>query len=85
MIFSYGQVDDIIALLEMREQYEESGSASLYIRDIDGRSASFGVVMSTSLVSRDDSVTLQYKVLHLENLDKRVLKSPNHEASIKQV
>ena len=85
MIFSYGQMDNIIALLEMREYYEESGSASLYIRDIDGRSSSFGVVLSTSLVPRDDGVTLRYKILQPSTLDKRVLNSPYYEAPTKQV
>jgi hypothetical protein len=49
MIFSYGQLDEIIALLEIREMYEEDGSFSCYIRDIDGRSESFGFAFASSI------------------------------------
>jgi hypothetical protein len=78
-------MDSIIALLEMRECYEEEGSASVYIRDIDGRSNSFGVVLSASLTLRDDGVTLHYKVLEPGNLSKKVLTSPYYDAPTKQV
>ena len=84
MIFSYGQADSIIALLEMREYYED-GSASLYIRDIDGRSKLFGVVLSTSLTPRDDGLSLQYKILNPGTVSNKVLTSPYYESPTAQV
>ncbi|KAH0556470.1 hypothetical protein GP486_005626 [Trichoglossum hirsutum] len=71
MIFSYGQLDEI------RETFDEDGSFSLYIRDIDSRSDSFSRATAVHGTPKSRGLALQFKILAPpSNVHGKVLTSP---------
>jgi len=84
-IFSYGQLNEIIALLEIRETYEEDGSLSCYIRDLDGRSDSFGFTYVSSVKPTRQAITVNCKILESGNVQKKILTSPYETPVAQQV
>ncbi|GIK07658.1 hypothetical protein Aspvir_003324 [Aspergillus viridinutans] len=76
-VFSYGAPQDLKALLEMRETFEEDGAFEVKMRDIDGRSTSFGSTLVASAKPKTTGVAVNYKFLApRETLPKKVIKSP---------
>ena len=62
-VFSAGPPDSVTALLEMREIFDEDGSFAVVVRDVDGRSKSFGYAMIGFTKPTDTSITVDYKLV----------------------
>ncbi|KDR73118.1 hypothetical protein GALMADRAFT_280894 [Galerina marginata CBS 339.88] len=86
-IFSTGPPNKVTGLLEIREGYDVDGSWSVVMRDIDGKSPSFGhAILSTVKPTSDKHVKVSYNLAPPPgNLSPKVITSPIQAPIIKQV
>ncbi|KAF2280034.1 uncharacterized protein EI97DRAFT_498320 [Westerdykella ornata] len=86
MTFSTGQLDKVLTTLEMREFFDEDGHYSVYMRDVDGNSDTFGSTLISNVTPKDNSIEIEYKITAPDDaIEKKVLYSPQPAPLTEQV
>lgn len=75
-IFSTGDAPQPVAVLEIRETFDELGGLEVRTRDIDSSSNTFGSILVSAAEPTNDGVRVGYELLNPKNVDRKIITSP---------